>query len=139
MESENGIGSGLGWFVFGTVVGVTAAILLAPGSGKATRRKLAKHATRGRKHFFNASQEAIEAVYTYFPEWAQAPAQQRAEKAQRVAAILRERKHEFDAWLVVEAGKTWAEADADVSEAIDFCDYYARQALKLAHPEPLVQ
>ena len=56
-----------------------------------------------------------------------------------VAAILRERKHEFDAWLVLEAGKTWAEADADVSEAIDFCGYYARQALKLAHPESLIQ
>jgi len=60
MDSENNIGSGLGWFVFGTVVGVTAAILLAPGSGKATRRKLAKQATRGRKHFFDASQDAID-------------------------------------------------------------------------------
>jgi len=60
MESENNIGSGLGWFLFGTAVGVTAAILLAPGSGKATRRKLAKHAAKGRKNFFNASQEAID-------------------------------------------------------------------------------
>jgi 1-pyrroline-5-carboxylate dehydrogenase len=67
------------------------------------------------------------------------PAEQRAQIVERVAAILRERKHEFDAWLVVEAGKTWAEADADVSEAIDFCNYYARQARKLANPEPLVQ
>lgn len=60
MERENNIGSGLGWFVFGTAVGVTAAILLAPGSGKATRRKLATHATRGRKNLFNASQDAID-------------------------------------------------------------------------------
>lgn len=60
MESENSIGGSLGWFVFGTVVGVTAAILLAPGSGKATRRKLAKHAAKGRKNFFNASQDAID-------------------------------------------------------------------------------
>jgi len=57
----------------------------------------------------------------------------------RVADIFRERKYEFDAWLVFEAGKTWAEAEADVSEAIDFVEYYARQALKLANPEPLVQ
>ena len=85
------------------------------------------------------ARDSVEAAYAYFPEWGQVPAQQRAEKVLRVAAILRERKHEFDAWLVVEAGKTWAEADADVSEAIDFCDYYARQALKLARPEPLVQ
>ncbi len=60
MDSENNIGSGLGWFVFGTAVGVAAALLLAPGSGKATRRKLAKHATKGRKNFFNASQDAID-------------------------------------------------------------------------------
>ena len=60
MDSENSIGSGLGWFVFGTAVGVAAALLLAPGSGKATRRKLAKHATKGRKNFFNAGQDAID-------------------------------------------------------------------------------
>ena len=60
MESENNIGSSLGWFLFGTVVGVTAAILLAPGSGRATRRKLAKQAARGRKNFFNATQDAVE-------------------------------------------------------------------------------
>jgi gas vesicle protein len=60
MENENNIGSSMGWFLFGTCVGVTAAILLAPGSGKATRRKLAKQAARGRKNFFHASQEAID-------------------------------------------------------------------------------
>src|SRR5438445_4388948 len=46
---------------------------------------------------------------------------------------------EFDAWLVLEAGKTWPEADADVSEAIDFLEYYARQMQRLASPDPLVQ
>src|SRR6201999_2198473 len=53
--------------------------------------------------------------------------------------ILRSRKLEFDAWLVYEAGKTWAEADADVSEAIDFCEYYAREMVRLAGPQPVVQ
>jgi 1-pyrroline-5-carboxylate dehydrogenase len=57
----------------------------------------------------------------------------------QASAILRRRKMEFDALLVLEAGKTWAEAEADVSEAIDFCDYYALQMLKLASPDPLVQ
>ena len=38
-----------------------------------------------------------------------------------------------------EAGKTWPEADADVREAIDFCEYYARQMHRLASPEPVVQ
>ena len=54
----------------------------------------------------------------------------------RAASILRERKFEFDAWLVVEAGKTWPEAEADVAEAIDFCEYYARQMLRFADPPP---
>ena len=85
------------------------------------------------------ARDAVEAAYTYFAEWSQTPVAQRAHLLLRIAALLRERKLEFDAWLVVEAGKTWAEADADVSEAIDFCAYYAHQALKLANPEPLVQ
>jgi 1-pyrroline-5-carboxylate dehydrogenase len=57
----------------------------------------------------------------------------------KTGALLRNRKFEFDAWLVFEAGKTWPEADADVSEAIDFCEYYARQMVRLSTPDPLVQ
>jgi 1-pyrroline-5-carboxylate dehydrogenase len=85
------------------------------------------------------ARDAVEAAYTCFAEWSQTPVAQRAHLLLRIAALLRQRKLEFDAWLVVEAGKTWAEADADVSEAIDFCAYYAHRALKLANPEPLVQ
>ena len=57
----------------------------------------------------------------------------------RAAELFRKRKFEFDAWLVSEAGKTWPEAEADVCEAIDFCEYYARQMQRLASPEPVVQ
>ena len=85
------------------------------------------------------ARDAIEAAYAYFPEWAAVDMQQRAGYLIRLARVLRDRKYEFDAWLVFEAGKTWVEAEADVSEAIDFCEYYARQALDLANPEPLVQ
>jgi 1-pyrroline-5-carboxylate dehydrogenase len=56
-----------------------------------------------------------------------------------VARLIRTRKFEFDAWLVYEAGKTWPEADADVAEAIDFCEYYAREMERLAGPQPVVQ
>src|SRR5277367_5490720 len=82
---------------------------------------------------------AIEDAHAYFPEWSRTPVEQRVEMAARVAEIIRERKLEFDAWLVAEAGKTWYEADADVSEAIDFCEYYARQMQRMASPDPLVQ
>ncbi|HEY1948172.1 MAG TPA: L-glutamate gamma-semialdehyde dehydrogenase [Bryobacteraceae bacterium] len=85
------------------------------------------------------ARDAVEAAYAYFPTWSAAPAEQRAESVFRVAALIRARKYEFNAWLVLESGKTWAEAEGDVSEAIDFCEYYARGALKLANPDPLVQ
>src|SRR5579883_1293569 len=95
----------------------------------------------GRHHKANAAlaAQAIEDAHAYFPVYSRTPVETRVELAARVAAIIRRRKFEFDAWLVTEAGKTWPEAEADVSEAIDFCEYYARQMLRLAHPEPLVQ
>ena len=83
--------------------------------------------------------EAIESAASYFPEWSATPAETRVEMLLRTGEALRKRKLEFDALLVYEAGKTWPEADADVSEAIDFCEYYSRQMLRLAKPEPLVQ
>ena len=61
------------------------------------------------------------------------------ELARRAAAILRRRKFEFDAWLVLESGKSWNEAEADTSEAIDFCDYYALLGERMAQPEALAQ
>ncbi len=85
------------------------------------------------------AKEAVEAAHAYFPQWAAVPPETRARILMRAAELFRERKFEFDAWLVYEAGKTWPEADADVSEAIDFCEYYARQMERLAKPDPLVQ
>src|SRR5579871_4022927 len=82
---------------------------------------------------------AIEDAHAYFAEWSRTPADRRVELVLRTAALIRERKLEFDAWLVFEAGKTWPEADADVSEAIDFCEYYARQMLRFASPPPTEQ
>src|SRR5207249_819263 len=82
---------------------------------------------------------AIEDAHAYFSEWSRTPAARRVELVVRTAALIRERKLELDAWLVVEAGKTWPEADADVSEAIDFCEYYARQMQRMASPDPVVQ
>ncbi|MGC8759149.1 MAG: L-glutamate gamma-semialdehyde dehydrogenase [Bryobacteraceae bacterium] len=85
------------------------------------------------------AREAIAAADAYFPRWAATPVAERAAMLRRAAAILRRRKMEFDAWMVYEAGKTWPEAEADTSEAIDFCEYYALLAERMANPEPLVQ
>ena len=85
------------------------------------------------------ARRAVEDAHAYAPAWGRTAPAERAALASRAAALIRERKFEFDAWLVAEAGKTWPEAEADVSEAIDFCEYYARQMLRLAEPDPLVQ
>ncbi len=95
----------------------------------------------GRHHKATAAlaAEAVNSANTYFHVWAATPAATRVEMLRRAAQILRRRKFEFNAWLVLEAGKSWIEAEADVSEAIDFCDYYALLMLRLDDPEPLVQ
>ncbi|MGH9721591.1 MAG: L-glutamate gamma-semialdehyde dehydrogenase [Bryobacteraceae bacterium] len=82
---------------------------------------------------------AVESAHAFFPEWSRTPPSHRAGLLRRAAQIIRERKFEFDAWLVYEAGKTWPEAEADVCEAVDFCEYYAREMERLAAPPPLVQ
>jgi 1-pyrroline-5-carboxylate dehydrogenase len=69
--------------------------------------------------------------------WRRVPAEKRAELLLKTSRILRERKHYYQAWLVYEVGKTWPEADADVAEAIDFAEFYAREMLRLAVPQPL--
>jgi 1-pyrroline-5-carboxylate dehydrogenase len=72
-----------------------------------------------------------------FKSWSRAPLKERVDLLLRTSKILLERKYEFEAWLVYEVGKTWPEADADVAEAIDFLEFYARSALKLANPSAL--
>ena len=62
---------------------------------------------------------------------ARAPAAERAAALIAAADVLRRRRHELAALQVRECAKPWAEADADVCEAIDFLEYYARQALEL--------
>jgi 1-pyrroline-5-carboxylate dehydrogenase len=79
---------------------------------------------------------AVESAYAYFRQWSRTPAEERVRLLLDAARILRARKLEFDAWLVYEAGKTWPEAEADVSEAIDFCEYYAREASRMSGPQP---
>ena len=66
------------------------------------------------------------------------PVEERVAKIFRAADILRKRRFELDAWLVYEIGKTWPEADADIAELIDFCEFYGRETLRLAGPQKLV-
>ena len=82
---------------------------------------------------------AMQAALRAFEGWSRTSWEERADLLLRTAAILRERKFEFMAWLVFEVSKNWAEADADVGEAIDFAEYYAHLALRLSKAKTDVQ
>jgi RHH-type transcriptional regulator, proline utilization regulon repressor / proline dehydrogenase / delta 1-pyrroline-5-carboxylate dehydrogenase len=77
---------------------------------------------------------AIDAARRAFKGWSTTDPNFRAEYLELVAGEMRERRFELAAWQVYECGKPWAEADADVAEAIDFCTYYAAEMRRLAVP-----
>ena len=81
--------------------------------------------------------KAMDVAQKAFESWRHVPAADRAAVLFRTADLLRERKHEISAWICYEAGKTWPEADADTAETIDFCEFYGREMLRLAAPQPL--
>ena len=81
---------------------------------------------------------AVETAYRAFDKWKRVPAEKRAASLFRAREILLQRRLELDALLVYEIGKTWIEADADIAELIDFCEFYGREMLRLAGPQPLV-
>lgn len=82
---------------------------------------------------------AVEAAYETYQTWKRASARERAEILFRAANLLRKRRFECNAWMILEVGKSWAEADADTAETIDFCEFYGREALRYAGPQPLVR
>ncbi len=77
------------------------------------------------------AEKAMHSALQAFESWKKWKVEHRADILFKAAAILRRRKHEFSSYLVKEAGKPWNEADADTAEAIDFLEYYARQALEI--------
>lgn len=93
----------------------------------------------GRVH--NANKEHAEAAlasaWKAFETWQFVSTEERANYLFKAVAEMRRRKFEFNAWMVYEVGKSWAEAEADTSEAIDFMDFYARQALRYSLPQVL--
>ncbi len=79
-------------------------------------------------------EQAFAAAEKAYEGWSRVGMEHRARTLMRLAAIMRRRRVELAAWLVYEASKNYLEAIADVAEAIDFCEYYARQAMPLAEP-----
>ena len=93
------------------------------------------HQKAGKEHV----EPAVEAALKAFATWSRISYEERASLLFRAADLLRERKLEYMAWLVYEVSKNWPEADGDISETIDFCEFYGREALRLAKAEPPIQ
>ncbi len=75
--------------------------------------------------------EAMEAAKEAFPSWQQTPVTERAAILRQAAQLMEQRRHELSAWVSLEVGKILPQADAEVSEAIDFCRYYAEEMERL--------
>src|SRR6266700_5570 len=93
------------------------------------------HQKAGKEH----GEPAMRAALAAFETWSQTSFEERASLLFRVGDLLRERKFELGAWMVFEVSKNWAEADADIAETIDFCEFYSREALRLAKVDAPVQ
>ena len=93
------------------------------------------HQKAGAEHAEKAMASALRA----FESWSRVSAGERVSLLLGAAEIVRRRKFEFEAWLTYEVGKNWAEADADVGETIDFLEFYAREALRLASATTPIQ
>ncbi|HIK42189.1 L-glutamate gamma-semialdehyde dehydrogenase, partial [Thermoleptolyngbya sp. M55_K2018_002] len=74
---------------------------------------------------------AIAAAKAAFPAWKNTPAKERAAILRRAADLMEQRRTELCAWMVLETGKVLGQADPEVSEAIDFCRYYANEMERL--------
>src|SRR5579863_3270370 len=93
------------------------------------------HQKAGKEHVEPAMAAALKA----FKSWSRTSVQERAGLLFHTADLMRQRKMDYMAWLVFEVSKNWGEADADISETIDFLEFYAREALRLAKAQTPVQ
>ncbi len=83
------------------------------------------------------AEQAVDRAAQAFAAWRDTDPLQRARVLSKAAEIMRNRRDELAGMIIKEAGKPWREADADICEAIDFCEYYARQAVGLFEPKRL--
>jgi len=76
------------------------------------------------------AEKAMQSALKAFETWKYTPAEKRAEYLLKAAELMRERRYEINAVMILEVGKNWPEADGDLAEAVDFLEFYARQAIE---------
>ncbi len=111
---------------------VTTGQWISSVSPARTDRVVGKSAKASTDHADKAIRLAAEA----FKTWSRVPAEERATILAKAAAIMRRRVYELSAWMCYEVAKPWLEAYADTCEAIDFCDFYAREMMRLSGRHP---
>jgi len=84
------------------------------------------------------AEKAMQAALKAFEEWKTVPMPKRAQFLFKAANVIRKRRLEINAWMISEVGKNYLEADADTCEAIDFLDFYGREALRYSEEQPIV-
>lgn len=77
------------------------------------------------------AEQAIQAAKAAFPSWKKTPVRERTRILRKAADLMEKRRHELAAWMVLEVGKPLNQGNAEVSEAIDFCRYYADEMERL--------
>ncbi|UCF78190.1 MAG: L-glutamate gamma-semialdehyde dehydrogenase [Candidatus Eiseniibacteriota bacterium] len=87
----------------------------------------------------NHADMAVKVAAETFGSWSLVDPVKRAGYLFKGAQVMRRRRLELAAWMVFEVGKSWVEADADVAEAIDFMEFYGREMLRYAGPQPLTK
>lgn len=85
------------------------------------------------------AEKAIQAAAKAFKTWKKVPVEERAQYLFKAAEIIRSRKPEIIAWMIKEEGKSYIESDADVSEGLDFLEFYGREALRYAEKQPVIE
>ncbi len=83
------------------------------------------------------AEKAMQSALLTFETWKLVPVAERAEYLFKAADELRKRRFESNAIMVIEVGKSWPEADGDTAEAIDFLEFYAREALRYGEEQPV--
>lgn len=87
----------------------------------------------------DTGEKAMKKALEVFEEWKFVEPSERAGYLFKAAEIMRSRRLELDAWEILEEGKGWLEADADVAEAIDFLEFYGLEMLRYGGEQPVVQ
>jgi len=82
---------------------------------------------------------AVDAAVATFERWKTTPYAKRADCLFRAAALMRKKRFDLNATMILEVGKSWPEADADTAEAIDFLEFYAREMLRYGKDHPVVK